>query len=139
VHDGNAYFLGGFAGHAGLFSTANETFQIAQQFLPSQTTVLRPETCHLFQNNLTAGLHEDRSLAFQLASTADSAAGPSISPQSYGHLGFTGTSVWIDPEKDRVFILLTNRTHNHSVPFVNINSVRRRFHDLAVGQLAIVI
>ena len=137
VHDGNAYFLGGAAGHAGLFSTAHETFKIAQQFLPAQTTVLKPETCRLFQNNMTPGLNEDRSLAFQLASTPGSAAGTSISPQSYGHLGFTGTSVWIDPEKDRVFVLLTNRTHHHKAPFVNINSVRRRFHDLAVGQLAI--
>jgi len=137
VHDGNAYFLGGFAGHAGLFSTAHETFKIAQQFLPAQTTVLKPQTCQLFRNNLTEGLNENRSLAFQLASTPESAAGTSISPQSYGHLGFTGTSVWIDPEKDRVFVLLTNRTHHHKAPFVNINSVRRRFHDLSAGQLAI--
>ena len=137
VHDGNAYFLGGVAGHAGLFSTAHETFKIAQQFLPASTTVLKPETCRLFQNNMTPGLNEDRSLAFQLASTPGSAAGSSISPQSYGHLGFTGTSVWIDPEKERVFVLLTNRTHHHGPPFVNINSIRRRFHDLAMGQLAI--
>ena len=80
-------------------------------------------------------MNEDRSFAFQLASTPDSTAGTAMSPQSFGHNGFTGTSLWIDPVKGRIFVLLTNRTHNHDLPFVNINSVRRRFHDLAVGYL----
>jgi len=132
VHDNNAYFMGGVAGHAGLFSTAEETFKIAQQFLPNYTTLLKPETCDLFRTNFTAGMNEHRSFAFQLASTPDSTAGVKMSRESFGHLGFTGTSLWIDPVKERVFILLTNRTHNHALPFVNINSVRRRFHDLAV-------
>ncbi|MBK8466737.1 MAG: serine hydrolase [Chloracidobacterium sp.] len=135
VHDGNAYFMGGIAGHAGLFSTAEETFKIAQQFLPNYTTLLKPETCELFRTNFTKGMNEDRSFAFQLASTKDSTAGSKMSRESFGHLGFTGTSLWIDPVKERVFILLTNRTHNHALPFVNINSVRRRFHDLAIDFL----
>lgn len=131
VHDGNANFMGGVAGHAGLFSTAEDVFKIAQQFLPNYTTLLKPETCELFRTNFTKGMNEHRSLAFQLASTRESTAGSKMSPESFGHLGFTGTSLWIDPVKERVFILLTNRTHNHALPFVNINSVRRRFHDLA--------
>ncbi|MFL6469000.1 MAG: serine hydrolase domain-containing protein [Pyrinomonadaceae bacterium] len=135
VHDGNAYFMGGVAGHAGLFSTAEEVFKIALQFLPHYTRLLEPETCKLFTTNYTAGLNEDRSFAFQLASTKDSTAGTKMSPQSFGHNGFTGTSLWIDPVKDRIFVLLTNRTHNHPLPFVNINSVRRRFHDLAITAL----
>ena len=135
VHDGNAYFMGGVAGHAGLFSTAEEVFKIALQFLPNYTQLLKPETCGLFTTNFTKGLNEDRSFAFQLASTKDSTAGTKMSPESYGHNGFTGTSVWIDPGKDRVFVLLTNRTHDHPLPFVNINSVRRRFHDLAIAAL----
>ncbi len=135
VHDGNAYFMGGVAGHAGLFSTAEEVFKIALQFLPQYTKLLKPETCELFRTNFTKGLNEDRSFAFQLASTKDSTAGTKMSPESFGHNGFTGTSLWIDPVKDRIFVLLTNRTHNHSLPFVNINSVRRRFHDLAIEQL----
>ena len=132
VHDGNAYFMGGAAGHAGLFSNAEEVFKIAQQFLPNYTTLLKPETCELFRTNFTPGMNEHRSFAFQLASTPDSTAGTKMSPESFGHLGFTGTSLWINPVKERVFILLTNRTHNHALPFVNINSVRRRFHDLAI-------
>ncbi len=135
VHDGNAYFMGGVAGHAGLFSTAEEVFKIALQFLPNYTQLLKPETCELFRTNFTKGMNEDRSFAFQLASTEGSTAGTKMSPESFGHNGFTGTSLWIDPVKDRIFVLLTNRTHNHPLPFVNINSVRRKFHDLAIEQL----
>ncbi len=130
VHDGNAYFMGGVAGHAGLFATAEEVFKIAQQFLPNYTTLLKPGTCDFFRTNFTPGMNEHRSFAFQLASTRESTAGTKMSPESFGHLGFTGTSLWIDPVKERVFILLTNRTHNQDLPFVNINSVRRKFHDL---------
>ena len=131
VHDGNAYFMGGIACHAGLFSTTEEVFKIALQFLPNYTTLLKPATCDLFTTNFTPGMNEARSIAFQLAETPESTAGSRMSPQSFGHLGFTGTSLWIDPVKERIFILLTNRTHAHPLPFVNINSVRRRFHDLA--------
>ena len=131
VHDGNAYFMEGVAGHAGLFSTAEDVFVLAQQFLPERTSLLQPETCELFMRNFTAGKAEDRSFGFQLASTKESTAGIGLSPQSFGHLGFTGTSLWIDPVKHAVFILLTNRTHDHGLPLVNINSVRRKFHDLA--------
>ena len=132
VHDGNAYFLGGASGHAGLFSDARETFIIASQFLPRTTTLLNPETCRLFQTNMTEGLNEARSFAFQLAATPESTAGPRLPPEAFGHLGFTGTSCWIDPTTERVLILFTNRTHARVLPFVNINSVRRRFHTLAV-------
>jgi serine-type D-Ala-D-Ala carboxypeptidase len=135
VHDGNAYFLGGAAGHAGLFSTAPETCAIANQFLASQTRLLKPETTQLFRKNFTPGLNEARSIAWQLAATKDSSAGPDLPPDSFGHSGFTGTSCWVDPNLDRVFILLTNRTHGHALPFININSVRRKFHSLAVEAL----
>jgi CubicO group peptidase (beta-lactamase class C family) len=135
VHDGNAYFLGGAAGHAGLFSTAQETLVMANQFLAGQTKLLQPATCELFRKNMTAGLDEARSFGWQLAETKDSAAGPDLPPDSFGHSGFTGTSCWIDPNRERVFILLTNRTHARALPFVNINSVRRRFHSLAVAAL----
>ncbi|HMT09784.1 MAG TPA: serine hydrolase [Pyrinomonadaceae bacterium] len=131
VHDGNAYFMDGASGHAGLFGTAEDVLKIAMQFLPNHTSLLKPETCELFDTNFTPGMNEHRSFAFQLASTPESTAGSHLSPQSFGHLGFTGTSLWIDPMSERVFILLTNRTHNRTLPFENINAVRRRFHDLA--------
>jgi CubicO group peptidase (beta-lactamase class C family) len=135
VHDGNAHFLGGAAGHAGLFSTAHETLRLAEQFVPTSTHLLAPQTCALFSTDMTAGLEESRSLAWQLAATKDSIAGQALPPQSFGHSGFTGTSCWIDAEAARIFILLTNRTHARSLPFVNINSTRRSFHTLAVAAL----
>ncbi|HYY41356.1 MAG TPA: serine hydrolase, partial [Pyrinomonadaceae bacterium] len=135
VHDGNAYFLGGAAGHAGLFSTAQETCAIAAQFIAARTRLLRPDTCALFRTNMTAGLNEARSLAWQLAATPESTAGAALPPDSFGHLGFTGTSCWIDASAERIFLLLTNRTHDHALPFVNINSTRRAFHTLAVAAL----
>lgn len=128
VHDGNAYFMDGISGHAGLFATAKDVLRIA-------TYLLRPEFREFFATNFTPGMNEHRSFGFELASTPDSTAGTLMSPQSYGHLGFTGTSLWIDPIKERIFVLLTNRTHNHPLPFVNINSVRRHFHDLAITRL----
>jgi CubicO group peptidase (beta-lactamase class C family) len=131
VHDGNAYFLGGAAGHAGLFSNARETHQLAEQFIASRTQLLAPATCELFRTNMTPDLNEARSFAWQLAATPDSTAGNALPPDSFGHLGFTGTSCWVDAARERVFILLTNRTHTQTLPFVNINSVRREFHALA--------
>jgi CubicO group peptidase (beta-lactamase class C family) len=136
VHDGNAYFLGGVAGHAGLFSTATETQRLASQFLPQQSELLSAGTCtELFTMNMTEGLNEARSLSWQLAATPESAAGRSLPADSFGHSGFTGTSCWIDPHHERTFILLTNRTHARPLPFTNINSVRREFHTLAAAAL----
>ncbi|MDQ2974197.1 MAG: beta-lactamase family protein [Acidobacteriota bacterium] len=135
VHDGNAYFLGGAAGHAGLFSTAGETLALANQFIASQTQLLKPETCELFRTNMTEGMEEARSIAWKLAASRESSAGPDLPCDSFGHAGFTGTSCWIDPQHDRVFLLLTNRTHARKLPFENINGVRRQFHSLAVQSL----
>ncbi len=134
VHDGNCFFMQGVSGHAGLFSTAEEVFKIAQQFLPNQTKLLKPETCKLFRTNFTKNLNEARSIAFQLAETKDSSASKALSKDSFGHLGFTGTSLWIEPERERIFILLTNRTHARELPFVILNSVRRKFHELACSE-----
>lgn len=135
VHDGNSHFLGGFAGHAGLFSNAKETLRIANQFIGAQSQLLSPETCELFRRHMTDSLNEARSFAWQLAATKESTAGPALPPDAFGHTGFTGTSCWVDAERQRVFILLTNRTHKRALPFANINSVRREFHALAVNAL----
>ncbi len=135
VHDGNAYFMNGVSGHAGLFSNAFETFKVAQQFLARETALLKPETCNLFRTNFTPKLNEARSVAFQLAETKDSTASNALSKDSFGHLGFTGTSLWVEPETERIFILLTNRTHARQPPFANINSVRRKFNELAAKML----
>jgi CubicO group peptidase (beta-lactamase class C family) len=135
VHDGNAHFLGGAAGHAGLFSTAGETLRLANQFIGGISELLSKETCALFRQNMTEGLNEARSFAWQLAATKESTAGPSLPPNSFGHTGFTGTSCWIDASRQRVYLLLTNRTHARTLPFANINQVRRDFHTLAANAL----
>lgn len=135
VHDGNAYFLGGAAGHAGLFSTIHETLTLANQFVAESSQLLSPATCDLFRQNMTQGLNEARSFAWQLAVTKDSTAGRDLSPDAFGHTGFTGTSCWIDAARQRLFILLTNRTHARQLPFANINAVRREFHSRAVAAL----
>jgi CubicO group peptidase (beta-lactamase class C family) len=135
VHDGNANFLGGAAGHAGLFASAADTLGLANQFIAESSELISAETCHLFRENMTTGLNEARSFAWQLAATKDSTAGQSLPSDAFGHNGFTGTSCWIDASGRRVFILLTNRTHEHELPFANINATRREFHALAAEAL----
>lgn len=133
AHDGNAHFLNGVAGHAGLFSTAADVHKLARQFLPGSTFVNR-NSLPLFTSSRTPGLEEERSIGWQLASSPGSSAGPSLSQSSFGHSGFTGTSLWIDPERDAIMVLLTNRVHPR-VTGTNMNEVRRCFHTLAIGEL----
>jgi CubicO group peptidase (beta-lactamase class C family) len=109
--------------------------RLANQFIGSLSEVLSPDTCELFRQNMTDGLNEARSFAWQLAATKDSTAGLDLPADAFGHTGFTGTSCWIDAERKRVFILLTNRTHARTLPFANINATRREFHSLSVAAL----
>ncbi|MEZ5344326.1 MAG: serine hydrolase domain-containing protein [Pyrinomonadaceae bacterium] len=135
VHDNNCWHFGGVSAHAGLFSNVRDVFEIARQFLPETTTILKPETCELFRTNFTPGMNQARSLAFQLAETNDSTAGEALSKDSFGHLGFTGTSLWIDPQKQRIYILLTNRTHDRALPFADLKETRQNFHSIASKML----
>ncbi|HWO01408.1 MAG TPA: serine hydrolase domain-containing protein [Blastocatellia bacterium] len=133
VHDGNAYFMNGVAGHAGLFSTAREVFQIASQFLEG-SKLFKHESLWLFRTNFTSGQDTARSLAWILAATSDCSAGPSLPPAGMGHNGFTGGSVWMEPEKRRVMILLTNRVHPR-VDAIDMKAIRQRFNSLAIESL----
>ncbi|HKP85366.1 MAG TPA: serine hydrolase domain-containing protein, partial [Blastocatellia bacterium] len=125
VHDGNAHFLGGVAGHAGLFSTAREVFKIACQFLHGSQLV-DSDGLRLFTENLTRGHETARSISWIIAETKDCSAGPLLTPTGIGHNGFTGTSVWMDPEKRRVFALLTNRIHP-KVAGTDMKQIRQQF------------
>ena len=129
VHDGNAYFMDGVAGHAGLFSTAREVFRLANQFLRG-SRLLSDASISLFTKNFTAGRGDARSLGWMLAATPGCSAGPNLPPDAFGHTGFTGTSVWVDPHKRRVFILLTNRVHPR-VRDKGMKQARQRFQALA--------
>ncbi len=133
VHDGNANFMEGVGGHAGLFSTAREAFRLANQFLPG-SELLRRESLNLFTANLTRGCATSRSIAWILAETPDCSAGPALPPTALGHNGFTGTSIWMDPHKRRVLVLLTNRVHPR-VGAIDMREIRRRFNALAVEML----
>jgi CubicO group peptidase (beta-lactamase class C family) len=121
VHDGNARRRGGVAAHAGLFGTARDVWALARAWLADP----RPE----FTADRTPALSEARGLAWQGRRGAGSAI-PSMSDRSFGHTGFTGTSLWLDPEENRIYVLLTNRIHPR-VPDANFNEVRRRFHEAA--------
>ncbi len=121
VHDGNAFRRGGVSGHAGLFGTARDVWALARPWLdPARRDWTRDRT----------GEHDEaRGLAWQGRRGAGSAI-PEMSEASFGHTGFTGTSVWVDPERDRIAVLLTNRIHPEvrEIPF---NEVRQRFHRAA--------
>lgn len=106
VHDENATVLGGVAGHAGLFSTARDLAVYAQLYLHAPGESWRARS-HL---DWTTGLDDRRGLGWQLWTPA-CFAGPTASPTSFGHTGFTGTSIWIDPSHDLVVVLLTNAVH----------------------------
>ena len=123
VHDGNAYRRGGVAAHAGLFGTARDVWSLARVWLANPG----PE----FVEDRTPELPEARGLAWQLKRGAGSAI-PEMSDRAFGHTGFTGTSVWIDPGASRVSVLLTNRVHPEVKP-ADFNEVRRRFHEVAAG------
>ncbi|HWN42439.1 MAG TPA: serine hydrolase domain-containing protein [Thermoanaerobaculia bacterium] len=111
VHDENALAMGGIAPHAGLFSTAGDLSRFAQMMLNGGIGgVVSPETIELFTRK--AGIPEsDRALGWDTKSAEGSSAGTLLSSSSFGHTGFTGTSMWIDPERQIYLILLTNRVH----------------------------
>ena len=119
VHDGNAYRRGGVAGNAGLFGSAADVWELARPWLdPARRELTRDRT---------PGLAEARGLAWQGRRGAGSAI-EAMSAEAFGHTGFTGTSLWIDPDARRIAILLTNRVHPEVQP-IDFNAVRRRFHE----------
>ncbi len=130
VHDQNAWAAGGVAGNAGLFSTARETARIALEYLGGGG-LLDGRSLERARRDATPGLEESRSLCFRLALRGETAAGPALPSSSFGHTGFTGTSVWIDPERRRVYVLLTNRIHPRVDESVDMLLLRRGFHAAA--------
>jgi serine-type D-Ala-D-Ala carboxypeptidase len=109
VQDENASVLGGIAGHAGLFSTAEDSAIFAHAMLNGGYPILRPSTIDLFSRRESAPEGTSRALGWDTPS-APSQSGKYFSPRSFGHLGYTGTSLWIDPDRQLSITLLTNRT-----------------------------
>lgn len=110
VHDGNAWALGGVSGHAGLFSTARDLAVFGQFLLDGgvagDVRILAPQTIARF--TARQGAAGSRALGWDTPAP-QSSAGRFFSPRSFGHTGFTGTSLWIDPERGVVVVLLMNR------------------------------
>jgi len=127
VHDENAVVLGGVAGHAGLFSTLADLERVALCLLGGGPPLLGPETLTLMATPRTYHLNLRRALAWQGQDPVGSPVGDGFGPASYGHTGFTGTSLWLDPEAGRYAILLTNRVHP-SREERGFNELRREFH-----------
>ncbi|MDR2815016.1 MAG: serine hydrolase [Prevotellaceae bacterium] len=119
VHDHGAATVGGVAGHAGLFSTAYDMAKMMQMFLwhgrYGDTQLLKPETVNKFTKIHVAG--NRRGLGFDKPEPDPQKASPvcrEASPASYGHSGFTGTFVWVDPKRELVYVFLSNRVHPDS-------------------------
>lgn len=113
VHDENSAILGGVAGHAGLFSTVKDLAIILQMILQKGTykgkAYIQKETVELFTSKQSE--QSSRGLGWDTKSLQNCSCGKYFSNLSYGHTGFTGTSVWTDPTRNLIVILLTNRVH----------------------------
>lgn len=125
VHDPTAAVLGGVAGHAGVFSTAGDLARFLRAMLEAGEVI----------EAFTARASPDSSRALGWDTPeAGSSAGVRFGPRSFGHTGFTGTSVWADPDAGLVAVLLTNRVHP-AASNLAIREVRREFHDAVFAAL----
>ena len=115
VHDDNTEFMGGISGHAGLFSTMDDlsiyTKMLENDGLHEGKQILDPHWLALSRSNFTPFANESRGIGWQLKGSGASPAGDLMSQSTYGHTGFTGTSFYIDPEKELTVMLLTNRVY----------------------------
>ena len=116
THDGNSHHIGGgCAGNAGLFATAREVFELTRAAIARRE--IKSEA-------------PGRGLGWDIATGSD--ATEMLSPGSFGHTGFTGTSVWVDRNRDRIMVLLTNRVHPCAAPNA-MQKIRGEFHRLALA------
>ena len=136
VHDENAYLLGGISGHAGLFSTAEDIGAYSKMLIDGGCYLgqryFSKNTIKEFTQRQNITLESDFALGWDTPSqNGKSSAGDYLSDSSFGHLGFTGTSMWLDPENKIIVILLTNRiypTRNKKNIGKRMYDFRRKFH-----------
>jgi CubicO group peptidase (beta-lactamase class C family) len=136
VHDENAAALGGAAGHAGLFGTAAAVGQYARhllQILDGKVGAFRRDTLEMFIARRTEIPGSSRALGWDTMLPASS-CGASMSPRAFGHTGFTGTSLWIDPDRAVYTVLLTNRVHPSRANEA-IRQIRPAVHDAVMETL----
>ncbi len=130
VNDENAWAMGGVAGHAGCFSSAYDTAVFAECILKGGKPLLQAHTVELFTRREENPPDTSRALGWDTPSPP-SQSGSFFSPRAYGHLGFTGTSLWIDPERQLSVTLLTNRTWPDRGA-QTIKQIRPAFHDAVI-------
>ena len=141
AHDENAAALGGVAGHAGLFGTAPGVGRLARAMLRAVTgaqpgpVLTSPETARRFVRRASIP-GSSRALGWDTM-LPTSSCGTRLSPQAFGHTGFTGTSLWIDPQAGLYFVLLANRVYPHVRDAEGVTAFRRAFHDAAMADWAL--
>jgi CubicO group peptidase (beta-lactamase class C family) len=129
THDGNSHYLGnGCAGNAGLFASARAVFRIVQGLMTGE--LVPDELLALATTNHTPSMEDGRGLGWQIAT--GSVATSMLSPGSWGHTGFTGTSAWVDRDRQRIMVLLTNRVHPCAAP-IAMQRIRGELHKLALA------
>jgi CubicO group peptidase (beta-lactamase class C family) len=131
VHDENAAVLGGVAGHAGLFGTAEAVLAVTGAWLRGyhhKPSILNSDVVRDFTRRQTTMSESSWVLGWDTPSTPSS-SGQYFSSQSFGHLGYTGTSIWIDPVRELEVVLLSNRVHP-SRKNEGIRVFRPAIHDL---------
>lgn len=136
VHDENAWVLGGAAGHAGLFGTAAAVGAYARhllQVLDGRTGAFARDTLVTFITRRSDVPGSSRALGWDTM-LPTSSCGTRLSPRAFGHTGFTGTSLWIDPDRGLYVVLLTNRVHP-TRENERIKEVRPALHDAVVDDL----
>ena len=139
VHDETSYVLGGVAGHAGLFSSARDlarfAFVLTNDGVWGKQRFFTSETLSLFTTRADTGSSSTRALGWDTRSLQGySSAGSLFGPRSYGHTGFTGTSIWIDPDRRLFVILLSNRV-NPTRANIEIRKIRPELADIVAGSI----
>ncbi|MFA7167118.1 MAG: serine hydrolase domain-containing protein [Desulfoplanes sp.] len=137
VHDDNAHAAGGIAGHAGLFGTAEDVFRLLDHLMGIYhqdigSGIICPQLVRQFFKRQPG---TDRALGFDTPSATGSSAGEFFSRCSVGHLGFTGTSFWMDLERSVIVILLTNRVHP-SRDNTRISAFRPKVHNAVITAMS---
>ena len=131
VHDENACGVGGIAGHAGLFATARDVARFGQAWLSGDARLPVGAGLRALATRQHVSGQYRLGLGWMLKAESDSSAGNRFSMQSFGHTGFTGTSLWIDPTRSLVCALLTNRVY-HGRDADGIHAFRQAAHDRIV-------
>ncbi len=134
VHDANSFYSGGSAGNAGLFASARDLFKLSREFFPETAILLKADSISLFWQNRTPWSVLHRSIGFKLNSSRPTSGGSALSESAIGHNGFTGTSLWLELETQRQWIILSNRIHPR-LKKINFDITRKKLHQLLKSEI----